>query len=296
MTNQENATVAVTIRGLIKRYGDRAVVNGLDLTIHTGEVFAILGPNGAGKTVTVEILEGYRKRDGGEVAVLGVDPEHADNQWRARIGIVAQTATDAAELTVDEIIRNFAGYYPNSRDPDEVVEVVGLVEKRSTRIRKLSGGQRRRVDVALGIIGTPELLFLDEPTTGFDPAARRQFWELIRTLQQDGTTIILTTHYLDEVEQLADRVAVIADGQLLDLNTPQLIGGKENRHPQVRYTDRNGAQQTISTNRPSQTLRELLAEYDGEVADLELVRPTLEDVYLKMIATAASTTESLEVR
>lgn len=283
MTHANDVDTAVRVRGLIKKYGDKTVVGGLDLDIQHGEVFALLGPNGAGKTTTIEILEGYRKRDGGTVSVLGQDPQTAGGDWRQRIGIVAQTATDAAELTVAEVVRSFAGYYKHSRDPEEVISLVGLTEKRNTRIRRLSGGQRRRVDVALGIIGDPALLFLDEPTTGFDPGARRQFWELIRALRTGGTTILLTTHYLDEVEQLADRVAVIADGKLLDLGTPQSIGGADSRTAVVRYTDLDGTKKTIPTATPSAVLREMLGATSGELADLEVVRPTLEDVYLALI-------------
>ena len=188
----------VQIRGLTKSYRGLPAVAGLDLQIHRGEVFALLGPNGAGKTTTVEILEGYRNRDGGEVSVLGEDPQQADRAWRSRIGIVLQSSTENAELTVQEMVVHFARYYPHPRDPDEVIAAVGLQDKRSARTRALSGGQRRRLDVALGIIGAPELLFLDEPTTGFDPEARRGFWELIRSLKGEGTTIMLTTHYLEE--------------------------------------------------------------------------------------------------
>ncbi len=203
-------TTAVSVRGLRKQYPGHLAVAGIDLDIAQGEVFSLLGPNGAGKTTTVEILEGHRLRTDGEATVLGEDPGKAGRAWRSRIGIVLQTANDAAELTVAETVRHFAKYYPNPRDPEEVIEKVGLTEKSRSRVKSLSGGQRRRVDVALGIIGRPELLFLDEPTTGFDPEARRQFWGLIGGLAEEGTTILLTTHYLDEAEALADRVAVIA--------------------------------------------------------------------------------------
>ena len=208
------------VRGLRKAYRDVTAVDGVDLDISHGEVFALLGPNGAGKTTTVEILEGYRQRDGGEVTVLGTDPGRGGREWRSRIGIVLQSNTDADELTVREMIRYFAAYYPSHADPDEVIEIVGLTEKAGSRLRQLSGGQRRRVDVALGIVGRPELLFLDEPTTGFDPEARRQFWHLIKSLADGGTTILLTTHYLDEAEALADRVAVIAAGRIRAVGPP----------------------------------------------------------------------------
>ena len=214
------ADLVVSIRGLVKRYGDHVAVDGLDLDIHRGEVFALLGPNGAGKTTTVEVLEGHRRADAGEVSVLGEDPGSAGQAWRSRIGIVSQTSKESPELTVEEMVRHFAAYYPSPRDPDEVIASVGLEEKRRARAAKLSGGQRRRLDVALGMVGDPELLFLDEPTTGFDPEARRQFWQLVRDLRTGGTTILLTTHYLDEAEQLADRVGVIARGRLVALDTP----------------------------------------------------------------------------
>ena len=201
----------MVVRGLRKSYGERTAVDGVDLDVAHGEVFALLGPNGAGKTTTVEILEGYRPRDAGEVSVLGQDPAEPTPAWRARVGIVLQSVADLSELTVRETVRHFAGYYPRPRDPDEVVETVGLAGSADQRTRLLSGGQRRRLDVALGILGRPDLLFLDEPTTGFDPAARRLFWALVEDLAREGTTILLTTHYLDEAERLADRVGVIAE-------------------------------------------------------------------------------------
>ena len=206
-----NSETAIQVRGLSKSYGAARAVDGIDLDISRGEVFALLGPNGAGKTTTVEILEGYRHRDSGTVAVLGQDPANADRNWRARIGIVLQLTAEP-ELTVGEMISMFAGFYPTPRDPGEVIELVGLGGLTGRRGNQLSGGQRRRLDVALGIVGRPELLFLDEPTTGFDPEARRQFWELIERLAGEGTTILLTTHYLPEAETLADRVAVLASG------------------------------------------------------------------------------------
>ncbi|WP_214106516.1 ABC transporter ATP-binding protein [Acrocarpospora catenulata] len=271
-------TTAIHVRGLAKRYGQTRAVDGLDLDIRRGEVFAILGPNGAGKSTTVEILEGYRKRDAGEVSVLGVDPGRATRQWRARLGIVLQTANDAAELTVRETVRHFAGYYPRPRDPDEVIEKVGLTEKAGTRIRKLSGGQRRRVDVALGVIGNPELLFLDEPTTGFDPEARRQFWDLIKGLAADGTTIVLTTHYLDEAEALAQRVAVIARGRIVAEGDPATLGGRASARAKVTWADG-----VVETDTPTRTVLELSRRYDGEVPGLAVTRPTLEDIYLTLI-------------
>ncbi|HEY2058943.1 MAG TPA: ABC transporter ATP-binding protein, partial [Amycolatopsis sp.] len=207
-------TTAVRVRGLRKEYPGHLAVAGLDLDIHQGEVFALLGPNGAGKTTTVEILEGHRQRTAGEADVLGEDPGKAGRAWRSRIGIVLQTATDAANLSVAETVRHFAKYYPNPRNVDEVIEKVGLTEKAGARVKSLSGGQRRRVDVALGIIGRPELLFLDEPTTGFDPEARRRCWAAIENLRGLGKTILLTTHYLDEAERLADRIAILRAGRI----------------------------------------------------------------------------------
>ena len=275
-------TDAVRIRGLVKRYGDNLAVDHLDLDIHTGEVFALLGPNGAGKTTTVEILEGYRRRDGGEVTVLGEDPARPTRDWRSDVGIVLQSTEESAELSVQEIVHHFARYYPDPRDPDEVIESVGLQEKRTSRTRALSGGQRRRLDVALGIIGRPRLLFLDEPTTGFDPEARRSFWELIRSLRGEGTTILLTTHYLDEAEQLADRVGVITAGKLVALDTPAKLGGRMAHRARVRWADGTGVHEETSEF-PTKVVTQLAAKYGGEVPGLQVVRPSLEDVYLSLI-------------
>ncbi|MGS2646373.1 ATP-binding cassette domain-containing protein [Streptosporangium sp. LJ11] len=277
---------AVRVRGLTKRYGDVQAVGGIDLDIHAGEVFAILGPNGAGKSTTVEIMEGHRTRDAGEVSVLGVDPGRPTRAWRSRIGVVLQTADDAAEATVRETVRHFAGYYPRGKDPDEVIEQVGLTEKADQRIRKLSGGQRRRVDVALGVIGDPELLFLDEPTTGFDPEARRRFWELIEGLARDGTTIVLTTHYLDEAEALADRVAVVAGGRIVAEGEPKTLGGRATAKALVSWSDA-GERRSLETDTPTRTVLELTGRFDGEVPELAVTRPTLEDVYLRLIETPA---------
>jgi ABC-2 type transport system ATP-binding protein len=274
--------VAVRVRGLRKEYAGRPAVDGIDLDIARGEVFALLGPNGAGKTTTVEILEGYRRRDAGEVDVLGHDPGEADPRFRTRIGIVLQSTAESAELTVGEMVRHFALYYPAARDPEEVLAAVDLTEKRSARVRSLSGGQRRRLDVALGIIGRPELLFLDEPTTGFDPQARRTFWQLVRNLRGDGTTILLTTHYLDEAQQLADRVGIIARGRLLAVDTPERLGGRDAHRARVRWHDGAGAHEEV-TQTPTRFVRELAERYGGEVPGLEIVRPSLEDAYLSMI-------------
>ena len=278
----EGGGVAVRVRGLRKAYGGRPAVDGLDLDIVRGEVFALLGPNGAGKTTTVEILEGYRRRDAGDVEVLGEDPSGAGLSLRRRIGIVLQTSAETPELTVEEMVRHFARYYPAPRDPDEVVTAVGLEAKRRARVRSLSGGQRRRLDVALGIVGRPELLFLDEPTTGFDPQARRSFWDLVEGLKDEGTTILLTTHYLDEAQHLADRVGVIAAGQLLALDTPERLGGRESHQARVRWVDDAGPHEE-ATQAPTRLIAELAGRYDGEVPGLEVVRPSLEDVYLGLI-------------
>ncbi|MFI6831228.1 ABC transporter ATP-binding protein [Kribbella sp. NPDC050241] len=278
---------AVRVRGLVKRYPDKVAVDGVDLDIQHGEVFALLGPNGAGKTTTVEILEGYRHADEGEVSVLGTDPAHGGRQWRARLGIVSQTSRDEAELSVAELVHHFAGYYPNPRDPDEVIAAVGLEEKRRTRTRKLSGGQRRRLDVALGVVGNPELLFLDEPTTGFDPEARRRFWTLIENLRTEGTTILLTTHYLDEAEHLADRVAVIADGRMIEVATPDTLGGRGARTARVSWLSVDGMRE-VRTDHPTAEVARLMAQYDGEVPELQVRRPSLEDIYLELIGAVAA--------
>ena len=277
------AEAAVSVHGLRKTYGERTAVDGVDLDIPRGEVFALLGPNGAGKTTTVEILEGYRSRDAGEISVLGVDPADATPQWRARVGIVLQSVTDLSELTVAETVRHFAGYYPRPRDPDEVIATVGLTDSAAQRTRLLSGGQRRRLDVALGILGRPELLFLDEPTTGFDPAARRQFWDLVEDLAREGTTILLTTHYLEEAERLADRVAVIASGRIVEVAEPAALGGRRDAAATVSWTDPDGSRRSVRTAEPTRTVTELAATFVGEVPGLSVTRPTLEDVYLEMV-------------
>jgi ABC-2 type transport system ATP-binding protein len=270
---------AIQVRGLRKSYRGHAAVDGVDLDIRQGEVFALLGPNGAGKTTTVEILEGHRKRDAGDVDVLGADPATAGRAWRARLGIVLQTANDAAELTVRESVRHYAGYYPHPANPDDVIEQVGLTAKADARVKSLSGGQRRRLDVALGVVGQPELVFLDEPTTGFDPEARRQFWELIRNLANNGTTILLTTHYLDEAEALADRVAVIAGGRIVAEGTPAALGGRSTAKATVSWLGPNG-RETRTTDTPTALIRQL---GDGELPELTVTRPSLEDTYLSLI-------------
>jgi ABC-2 type transport system ATP-binding protein len=274
---------AVHVRALTKRYEDAVAVDGLDLDVRRGETFALLGPNGAGKTTTTEILEGHRRRDGGEVSVLGQDPQSADRRWRSRIGIVMQETSDIYELTVGEIVRHFAGYFPRPRPVGEVIELVGLDGKERSRTSTLSGGQRRRLDVALGIVGNPELLFLDEPTTGFDPEARRQFWELIHALRAAGTTILLTTHYLDEAEQLADRAAVINHGRIVAVDEPGRLGGRNLAAATVGWTDPQDGPRTAETDAPTKLVAELSARYGGEVPGLTVSHPTLEDVYLRLI-------------
>lgn len=279
------SSTASTVRGLVKSYGQTQAVCGVDLDVYRGEVLALLGPNGAGKTTIVEILEGFRDRDSGEVSVLGIDPSvkgESARLWRNQIGIVLQSTNDAADLTVAETVHHFAKLYSNPRDPDEVISIVGLEEKRKSKGRELSGGQRRRLDVALGILGSPELLFLDEPTTGFDPEARRAFWELIKSLREGGTTILLTTHYLDEAEALADRVIVINRGVILDTGTPQTLGGRDLARAVVSWKE-NGFLHEAETATPTQLVRELINRFSGEIPELNVRRPSLEETYLEMI-------------
>ena len=288
---------AIRVRGLRKAYKDNVAVAEVDLTVARGEIFALLGPNGAGKTTTVEILEGYRKRDGGEVTVLGVDPAVVNGKrgtttdatarhWRERVGIVLQGTGEFDELTVGEVVRHFAQFYPAPDDPAEVIARVGLAEKARARTHTLSGGQKRRLDVALGIIGRPELLFLDEPTTGFDPEARREFWALIHDLQAGGTTIVLTTHYLEEAEALADRVGVIAAGRLLAVDTPRRLGSRDSAQATVSWQEPGGGWERRPTATPTALVAELAGRFGGEVPGLTVTRPTLEDVYLEMIGSA----------
>ena len=278
----------IQVKGLKKSYGDVHAVRGIDLEIAQGEIFSLLGPNGAGKTTTVEILEGFRSRDTGSVSVLGFDPQtrgHQSRIWRNRIGIVLQNSADAGDLTVLETIEHFSGYYSNPRNVDEVVHSVGLSEKADALIRNLSGGQRRRLDVALGIIGNPELLFLDEPTTGFDPEARRVFWALIQQLRTDGTSIVLTTHYLDEAEALADRVAVINKGVIVEVSTPANLGGRATSQATVQWRDGQAIKSEKSDN-PTAFVAHLSSQFAGEVPELIISRPSLEDIYLEMIGGA----------
>jgi ABC-2 type transport system ATP-binding protein len=273
----------IVVEDLRKSYGDHEAVRGISFHINEGEVFGLLGPNGAGKTTTVEILEGYRERDSGRVDVLGFDPARAQQQYRERIGVVLQQSQLWPNLTVQETHRLFAGYYRQPRDVDEVIDLVGLGEKRDARVKTLSGGQKRRLDLGVALVGDPDLIFLDEPTTGFDPAARRAAWEMIRSLRSLGKTILLTTHYLDEVEQLADRVAVMRAGHIVREGAPSELTG-DTSETEVRYR-RNGQEVVVRTNEATKLLHELTAQALAEGRDLEgltVRRPTLEDVYLAL--------------
>ena len=296
--------VVVEVRGLVKSYGREQALAGVDLEVRRGEIFAFLGPNGAGKTTTVEILEGFRRRSGGEVTVLGTDPEHAGGAWRSRIGVVLQESQPEEELTVAECVSLYAGYYPTSRPVSATLELVGLSDRPEVRCRDLSGGQRRRLDVALALIGDPELVFLDEPTTGFDPASRRATWEIIAGLRDLGKTIFLTTHYMEEAEFLADRIAVIARGRIVAEGTSAGLGDRSSRHSKVSFTVPDGlafselsaailpdiassanGRVEIRTDRALALVGALssLADERGiDLPDLEVTRPTLEDVYLEL--------------
>jgi ABC-2 type transport system ATP-binding protein len=274
---------AISVRDLRKSYGAHEALRGISFQIAEGEVFGLLGPNGAGKTTTVEILEGYRERDDGDVEVLGFDPAHASPGFRERIGVVLQQSQLWANLTVAETHRMFAGYYERPRDVEQVIDLVGLDEKRNARVKTLSGGQKRRLDLGVALVGDPDLVFLDEPTTGFDPAARRAAWEMIRSLRSLGKTILLTTHYLDEAEQLADRVAVLRGGQIVLEGAPAALTG-ENKETEVRYRE-NGRELVIRTQEPTRVLHELTTQALAEGRELEgltVRRPTLEDVYLSI--------------
>jgi len=274
---------AIEVSGLKKSYGAREVLHGVGFRVEAGEVFALLGPNGAGKTTTVEILEGYRDRDEGTVQVLGTDPARAGSDFRARIGIVLQSSAVYPLLSVREILELFAGYYERARDVGEVIEIVGLGEKREARVRTLSGGQLRRLDLALALVGDPELIFLDEPTTGFDPAARRQAWETIRDLRALGKSILLTTHYMEEAQTLADRLAILRDGRIVATGSPrELLSGATG--VEIRYR-RDGEELVIATDEPTRVLHELTGQAlaEGfELEDIEVRRRSLEDLYLEL--------------
>jgi ABC-2 type transport system ATP-binding protein len=274
---------AIVVRGLRKSYGELEAVRGVDFEIEEGEVFGLLGPNGAGKTTTVEILEGYRKRDSGDVSVLGHDPERPGREFRERIGVVLQQSQLWQNVTVREMHAMFAGYYEKPRDVDEVIALVGLESKRDARTKTLSGGQKRRLDLGIALVGDPDLVFLDEPTTGFDPAARRAAWDMIRSLRSLGKTVLLTTHYLDEAEQLADRVAVMREGVIVRIGTPRELTTSD-QEVEIRYR-RDGEEIVVSTTEPTRLLHELTTEAlarGEELERLEVRRPTLEDVYLSL--------------
>jgi ABC-2 type transport system ATP-binding protein len=270
---------AIRVEGLRKHYGSYEALRGISFEIRTGEVFGLLGPNGAGKTTTVEILEGYRRPDGGTVEVLGEDPQRAPRTWRERIGVVLQSSSLYPNLTARESLELFGGYYSRPRDVGETIELVGLAEKADSRVRTLSGGQQRRLDLGLALVGDPELIFLDEPTTGFDPSARRAAWETIRGLRGLGKTVLLTTHYLDEAAQLADRVAVLREGRIVTLGSPaELTATRE--EAEIRYR-RDGELVTVHTTEPARAVAELYAK-EGELPGLEVRRATLEEIYLAL--------------
>jgi ABC-2 type transport system ATP-binding protein len=295
-------TPAIEIRGLVKRYGAVEAVRGIELTVAQGEVFALLGPNGAGKTTTVEILEGHRSADGGEVRVLGFDPARGERAYKEKIGIVLQSTGIDQFLTVRETVAKYGGYYPHPRDADEVIELVGLAGQRDRRINKLSGGQRRRADLAVALAGDPELLFLDEPTTGFDPSARRNAWGMLQGLVNLGKTIFLTTHFMDEAQVLADRVAIIADGQIVAEGPPETLGGRRTATSRVRFSlpagaelpaafgaRREGLELLLESGEPTRLLHDLTEwalSANVELEGLEVSRPSLEDVYLRLTSTA----------
>ena len=298
---------AIEVRGLTKSYGDVRAVRGIDLLVERGHIFALLGPNGAGKTTTVEILEGYRSRDGGTVQVLGYDPARQRRPLKSRIGIVLQSSGMDRYLTVAETIAMYAGFYPDPRPVDEVIELVGLEDKRDTRVLKLSGGQQRRLDVAIALAGNPDLLFLDEPTTGFDPSARHEAWEVIKNLATLGKTVLLTTHYMDEAQYLADQVAVISGGQIVAEGPPATIGNREQARARIRYrlTDKATPPADLTASPGPDGLIELVPDdltatlrrltgwamdQHVELTGLEVTRPTLEDVYLELTDSPAEGT------
>jgi ABC-2 type transport system ATP-binding protein len=302
VTDERREGLAITVRGLTKSYGSLQAVRGIDLEIGRGEVFALLGPNGAGKTTTVEILEGYRNRDAGEVRVLGFDPADGDREMKARIGIVLQSTGIDPYLTVAESVDMYSGYYPNPRPVDEVIDLVGLTAKRGTRVIKLSGGQQRRLDVGIALAGDPEILFLDEPTTGFDPSARRGAWEVVKNLAALGKTVLLTTHYMDEAQYLADRVAVIASGRIVAEGPPSTLSGRDQAKTRISFVLPDGVAPPhiddvdgvtaggaglvgVVTAEPTRVLHDLTGwavERNIELSGIEVRRPSLEDVYLEL--------------
>jgi ABC-2 type transport system ATP-binding protein len=280
---------AILVRDLRKAYGEHQAVRGIDFEVASGEVFGLLGPNGAGKTTTVEILEGYRARDTGIVSVLGHDPQQRPRALRTRVGIVLQSTGMYRHIRVREAIAHWAGFYPHPRDVDEVLAIAGLIEKADAMARTLSGGQLRRLDFALALVGDPELIFLDEPTTGFDPAARRAAWDAIRSLQDLGKTVVLTTHYLDEAQALCDRVAIVKEGRILEMGAPAALGAGGSRY-RVAWRDERGLLQERQTDDPTALLHQLtstaLARSES-LRDISVTRPTLEDVYLELTAEPA---------
>ncbi|VEG27978.1 ABC transporter ATP-binding protein [Actinomyces howellii] len=281
-----SAPAAIEIRSLTKSYGDKEVLRGLDLSVPAGSVLALLGPNGAGKTTTVEILQGLRRRDGGEVRVLGEDPQRSPRAWRARIGVVSQTAADLDSLTVTEAVSHVSRFFADPDDVATTIDRVGLSDDARTRVSRLSGGRRRRLDVALAIVGRPELLFLDEPTTGFDPKARRAFWTLVEDLAADGTTVLLTTHYLDEAARLADEVAIVVGGRVVEHDAPEVLARQAGDQRTVSWIE-DGAEHTEHTLRPTAVVQGLaarLAGPDGEIPGLQVHTPTLEDHYLDLVS------------